>query len=66
MFDKLRLWARRLTRGTQQAWCMKCRTHRTVIKLHRVRVHTSKRISTRLVGICLTCRGETSSFVKAA
>ena len=67
MFDKLRLWAKRLTRGTtQQTWCMKCRAHRTVIELRRVRVHTSKRISTRLIGTCLTCNGETSSFVKAA
>ena len=66
MFDRLRLWAKRLTRGTDRMWCMKCRAHRTSIKLRRVRVHTSKRISTRQIGECVSCQGQTSSFVKAA
>jgi tRNA(Ile2) C34 agmatinyltransferase TiaS len=66
MFEKLKLIVRCLTRGTQQTWCMKCRSQRTVIKLRRVKIHTAKRISTRQIGTCLTCRGQTSSFVRAA
>ena len=66
MFDGLRLLVRRVVFGTEEAWCLRCQAKRTIARSRRVQIHTPKGISTRLIGTCLTCKGQTSSFVKAA
>lgn len=67
MFEKLRLWAQRLTtRGTEKAYCVRCQAKTWVARSRRVKVLTPKGTSTRLIGRCLVCNGQTSSFVRAA
>jgi hypothetical protein len=66
MLDRLKLIVQRLRRGTEEAWCLRCQAKRTIARSRRVKLRTPKGVTTRLIGICLTCRGETSSFVRAA
>ena len=66
MFDRLRLLVQRVVGGTEEAFCVRCQCKRKIARSRRVKVHTPKGTSTRLIGRCLTCKGQTSSFVKAA
>jgi predicted RNA-binding Zn-ribbon protein involved in translation (DUF1610 family) len=66
MFDRLRLLVQRVVSGTEEAFCLSCQAKRTIVRSRRVKIHTPKGISTRLIGRCLTCRRQTSSFVRAA
>jgi hypothetical protein len=59
-------WLRRIISGTKTAWCLRCQAKQKIIPSRRERIDTPKGVSTRQVGTCVVCRGETSSFVKAA
>jgi hypothetical protein len=66
MFTKLRLLVRRIVSGTEEAFCLRCQAKRKIVRSRREQIETPKGISTRLIGTCLSCKRQTSSFVKAA
>ena len=66
MFDGLRLLVQRALGHTASAFCGRCRSTRKIVRSRQERISTSKGTSTRLIGRCVVCNGQTSSFVKAA
>jgi hypothetical protein len=66
MFDRLRLLVQRVVSGTEEAFCLRCQAKRKIVRSRRERIETPKGTSVRLIGVCLTCRRQTSSFVRAA
>jgi hypothetical protein len=58
MFSLSRLW-QRATGKISEAYCVRCRAHRQVVKVRYVRLENTK----RLEGRCQTCEAKTSSFV---
>ena len=58
MFGLERLW-QRVTGKISQAYCVRCRAHRSVVIVRYVK-HQNKK---RLEGRCQTCEAKTSSFV---
>ena len=58
MFGIQRLWQRG-TGKFSEAYCIRCKAHRQVIRVRYVEHKNSK----RLEGICTICEAKTSSFV---
>ena len=58
MFGIQRLWQRG-TGKFSEAYCIRCKAHRQVIRVRYVEHKNSK----RLEGICTTCTAKTSSYV---
>lgn len=63
MLSKLLLLTKSLIRGTEEAWCCRCKTQRKVVKLGYVESETKKGIVTRLEGQCTNCEAKTSTVV---
>jgi hypothetical protein len=53
-----RLW-QRVTGRLSEAYCVRCRAQRQVVRVRYVTLQNSK----RLEGICTICEAKTSSFV---
>ena len=66
MLDGLRLLVRRVVFGTLEVFCVCCQAKRRTARYRRVKIHTPKGTATRQIGTCLTCKRQTSSFVRAA
>jgi len=63
MWGLTKLFQKRSDNGTTTSYCVRCRERRQVTKVKYVTQATSKGFSTRLVGVCQTCEGATSTFV---
>ena len=57
-------WAQlKMTPTVDGIWCIHCRKHRTVRRGRVVETNNRRRPQKRMIGTCLTCEGETSTFV---
>jgi len=58
MLDLVQLW-QRVTGKISEAYCVRCRAHRRVVRVRYVKQKNSK----RLEGICTICEAKTSAYV---
>ena len=59
-------WLRRVINRSEEIYCVGCQRKTQVSRSRKVNIETKKGVSTRLVGRCLTCHRETSTFVSRA
>ena len=57
-------WAQdKMADTVEGIWCIHCGERRTVRRGRVVETVTSKRTARRMIGTCMTCSGQTSTFV---
>jgi hypothetical protein len=59
-------WLRRVINRSEEIYCIGCRRKTRVSRSRKVDIETKKGVSTRLIGTCLRCNRETSTFVSRA
>ena len=66
MFNGLVMFYRSILGEIEDSWCIRCRSHRKVVKMGYEIISTSRGTKGLLQGKCTTCDSKTSSFVKVA